>query len=134
VVWLTDTVAYFVGRTFGGPKLMPKVSPNKTWSGAIGGTAAGVAGGAAVAWQFDIGNLAGVAVVALLLSAVSQAGDLLESSIKRRFDAKDASGLIPGHGGLMDRVDGFVVAAIVGVLIGISHAGMAAPARGLMIW
>jgi phosphatidate cytidylyltransferase len=134
VVWLTDTVAYFCGRAIGGPKLMPKISPNKTWSGAVGGTAAAVLGGTAIAWHFGVANLAGAAVVAFLLSAVSQAGDLLESAIKRRFDAKDASGLIPGHGGLMDRVDGFVVAATVGVLIGASHGGLAAPARGLMVW
>ena len=110
VVWLTDIVAYFAGRGIGGPKLMPRVSPNKTWSGAIGGTLAGVLGGVAVARGFGIEGLAAVAVVALVLSVVSQAGDLVESAIKRHFNAKDASQLIPGHGGLMDRLDGFVAA------------------------
>ena len=111
IVWLTDIAAYFVGRAIGGPKLMPRVSPKKTWSGAIGGTLAGVLGGVVVAQQFGVASLAAVAVVALVLSVVSQAGDLLESAIKRQFDAKDASQLIPGHGGLMDRLDGFVAAA-----------------------
>ena len=78
--------------------------------------------------------LAAAAAVAFVLSVVSQAGDLLESAIKRRFDAKDASQLIPGHGGLMDRLDGFVAAAAAGALIGIAHGGFDAPARGLMVW
>jgi phosphatidate cytidylyltransferase len=134
VVWLTDIVAYFAGRAIGGPKLMPRVSPNKTWSGAIGGTLASVAGGVFVASQFGIGSLVAAALIALVLSIVSQAGDLAESAIKRRFDAKDASQLIPGHGGLMDRLDGFVAAAAAAALIGMAHGGFAAPARGLMIW
>jgi phosphatidate cytidylyltransferase len=134
VVWLTDIAAYFAGRGIGGPKLMARVSPNKTWSGAIGGTLAGVLGGVAVARGFGIAELASVAVVALLLSVVSQAGDLVESAIKRHFNAKDASQLIPGHGGLMDRLDGFVAAAAVGAVIGIAHGGFDAPARGLMVW
>ncbi len=134
VVWLTDIAAYFAGRGIGGPKLMPRVSPNKTWSGAIGGTLAGVLGGVAVARGFGIESLAAVAAVALVLSVVSQAGDLVESAIKRHFNAKDASQLIPGHGGLMDRLDGFVAAAAVGAVIGIAHGGFDAPARGLMVW
>jgi phosphatidate cytidylyltransferase len=135
IVWLTDVTAYFVGRAVGGPKLMPAVSPNKTWSGAIGGTLAGVAGGTMVAWHSGAGNhLPAIAAVALGLSIISQAGDLAESAIKRRFNTKDASGLIPGHGGLMDRLDGFVAAAAAGALIGMAHGGFDAPARGLMIW
>jgi phosphatidate cytidylyltransferase len=134
IVWLTDTTAYFAGRAAGGPKLMPRVSPNKTWSGAVGGTAAAVMGGVVVAWQSGVGDLAAVAAVAFVLSVASQAGDLAESAIKRRFNAKDASQLIPGHGGLMDRLDGFVAAASAGTLIGIAHGGFDAPARGLMVW
>jgi phosphatidate cytidylyltransferase len=134
IVWLTDITAYFVGRTVGGPKLMPRVSPNKTRSGALGGTAAGVAGAVVVASQFSIGNLVAAGAVALVLSVVSQAGDLAESAIKRRFNAKDASQLIPGHGGLMDRLDGFVAAASAATLIGIAHGGFDHPARGLMVW
>jgi len=134
IVWLTDITAYFVGRAAGGPKLMPRVSPNKTWSGALGGTLAGVVGGVIVASQFGIESLSSAAVVAFVLSVISQAGDLAESAIKRQFNAKDASQLIPGHGGLMDRLDGFVAAASAGVLIGIAHGGFDAPARGLMVW
>jgi phosphatidate cytidylyltransferase len=134
VVWLSDIAAYFTGRALGGPKLMPRVSPNKTWSGAIGGTLAGMLGGVLVACYFGLANLTGTAVVAVVLSVVSQAGDLFESAVKRRFDTKDASQLIPGHGGLMDRLDGFVTAALAAVLIGIAHGGMPAPARGLMVW
>jgi phosphatidate cytidylyltransferase len=134
IVWLTDITAYFVGRAVGGPKLMPWVSPNKTWSGAIGGILAGVIGGVVVAGQFGIERLAAAAAVAFVLSAISQAGDLAESAIKRQFNAKDASQLIPGHGGLMDRLDGFVAAASAGTLIGIAHGGFDAPARGLMVW
>jgi phosphatidate cytidylyltransferase len=115
VVWATDIFAYLVGRLMGGPLLWPGVSPKKTWSGAMGGL--GVAGG-----------------LALILSVVAQGGDLFESAVKRRFGAKDASSLIPGHGGLMDRLDGFIVAALVAVLIGSLHQGMATPARGLLIW
>jgi phosphatidate cytidylyltransferase len=134
IVWLTDITAYFVGRAVGGPKLMPRVSPNKTWSGAIAGTVASMIGGVIVASQFDIGGLAATAVVAFVLSIVSQVGDLAESAVKRRFNAKDASQLIPGHGGLMDRLDGFVAAAVAGILIGTAHGGFDAPARGLMVW
>jgi phosphatidate cytidylyltransferase len=134
VVWLTDITAYFCGRALGGPKLMPHVSPNKTWSGAIGGVAGALLGGTAVAWYAGIGNLASVAAVAFVLSIASQAGDLFESALKRRFDAKDASGLIPGHGGVMDRVDGFVFAVTVAVLIGLARGGIDAPAHGLLVW
>jgi phosphatidate cytidylyltransferase len=134
IVWLTDIIAYFVGRSAGGPKLMPRVSPNKTWSGALGGTVAAVAGGVIVARQFGIDGLVPVAVIAFVLSVASQAGDLLESAIKRRFNAKDASQLIPGHGGLMDRLDGFVAAAAASALIGMTHGGFDASARGLMVW
>lgn len=134
VVWLTDVVAYFAGRAFGGPKLMPAVSPNKTWSGAIVGTLGAIGGGVAVAWYFGIGNLAAAGMLGLLLSVASQGGDLLESAIKRRFDAKDAGTLIPGHGGVMDRVDGFVIAALAAILIGMARGGLESPATGLLVW
>jgi phosphatidate cytidylyltransferase len=134
IVWLTDIAAYFGGRAIGGPKLMPRISPNKTWAGAVGGTFAGVAGGIAVAHAAGISALAVIGLIALALSVASQVGDLLESAMKRHFHAKDASGLIPGHGGLMDRLDGYTGAVFVGALIGIAHGGTDAAARGLMIW
>jgi phosphatidate cytidylyltransferase len=133
-VWITDIFAYFSGRTIGGPLLWPAVSPKKTWAGAIGGLVAGVAAGVAVAYASGIGRLGIVCVMALVLSVLAEAGDLFESAVKRRFGAKDASHLIPGHGGLMDRLDGFLVATFVALLIGMIHDGMAAPARGLLIW
>jgi phosphatidate cytidylyltransferase len=134
VVWCTDIVAYFVGRAFGGPKLMPRVSPNKTWSGALGGTVAAIAGGIAVAHFAGIGNIVAIGALALVLSIVSQAGDLFESALKRRFDVKDASNLLPGHGGLMDRLDGFVTAVAAAALIGVVRGGLEMPARGLLVW
>ena len=133
-VWATDTCAFALGRTIGGPLLWPRVSPNKTWSGAIGGLAGGVAGGTLLAYADGLGRLAVIGVIALVLSALAQAGDLLESAIKRHFGAKDASQLIPGHGGLMDRLDGFLVAAVAALLIGIARQGTAAAAHGLLVW
>jgi phosphatidate cytidylyltransferase len=133
-VWTTDILAYLFGRTLGGPLLWPKVSPKKTWSGALGGLAGGVAGGTAVAYASASGRLAPVAITALVLSALAQAGDLFESAVKRRFGAKDASQLIPGHGGLMDRLDGFLIAALAALVIGIIRQGTGAPARGLLVW
>jgi phosphatidate cytidylyltransferase len=132
-VWMTDIAAYLVGRGVGGPLLWPRVSPKKTWSGAVGGLAAGAMGGTVVAVASGVGGF-GVVLVALGLSALSQAGDLFESAVKRRFGAKDTGRLIPGHGGLMDRLDSFVVAALAAVLIGVLHQGTHEPARGLLVW
>lgn len=117
LVWATDTAAYFAGRTIGGPKLAPVISPNKTWSGLAGGMAGAAIIGylAALLLGFAAPFLIGVASGAL--AAVAQGGDLLESGFKRRHDAKDSSGLIPGHGGLLDRVDG--VLAVVLIVAGI---------------
>ncbi len=134
IVWATDIVGYFVGRALGGPKLAPKISPNKTWSGAIGGAVAAVAVGGVVAILAGIENIVAIAVIALTLSLVAQTGDLSESAIKRRFGAKDASHLIPGHGGLMDRLDGFVAAAVAAAFVGVLHQGIDAAARGLLLW
>jgi phosphatidate cytidylyltransferase len=133
-VWATDTFAFAVGRAVGGPLLWPRVSPNKTWSGAFGGLFGGVAGGTLVAYADGLSRLAVVGVIALVLSALAQAGDLLESAIKRHFGAKDTSQLIPGHGGLMDRLDGFLVAAAAALLIGIVRQGTGAAAHGLLVW
>jgi phosphatidate cytidylyltransferase len=133
-VWATDVFAFFCGRTIGGPLLWRRVSPRKTWTGAIGGLAGGVAAGVGVAYASGVGKLGVVGGMAFLLSAVAQAGDLVESAVKRHFGAKDASRLIPGHGGLMDRLDGFLVAAAVALLIGLVRKGTAAPASGLLLW
>jgi phosphatidate cytidylyltransferase len=118
VVWATDIFAYFNGRALGGPKLAPRFSPNKTWSGAIGGAAAGVAAGVACAAFITPAGGVPIPLVALLLSVIAQVGDLGESWVKRKFHVKDSSHLIPGHGGVMDRVDGLVAAAALLYVIG----------------
>lgn len=129
VVWATDILAYFVGRAVGGPRLAPSISPGKTWSGAVGGTVSALIAGLAVASYFGSPlGWAALAVLILVLSVVSQIGDLFESSIKRRFGAKDSSQLIPGHGGVMDRVDGLATASFALFLIGALLAGPDAPA------
>jgi phosphatidate cytidylyltransferase len=134
VVWGTDTCAYFTGRKLGGPKLWPSVSPKKTWSGAIGGLVGGAAlgllvlalAGVSLAWQH--------AVLALGFSVATQAGDLFESALKRRYDVKDAGSIIPGHGGVMDRLDGFIFAAALAALVGVGRAGLADAPAGLTQW
>jgi phosphatidate cytidylyltransferase len=134
VVWATDIAAYFTGRALGGPKLWPAVSPKKTWSGAMGGMVGAVVAGLAVVKLMGLGVAPMLVIVAAALSAVSQGGDLLESSIKRHFGAKDASHLIPGHGGLMDRLDGFLTAVLAAVMVGLLRGGLDGPARGLIVW
>ena len=134
IVWTTDVLGYFAGRAFGGPKLMPAVSPKKTWSGAVAGTLGAMIVAVLVASQFGPFNKTAIATVALLLSVVAQLGDLLESWVKRQFGAKDASHLIPGHGGVMDRLDGFWAAALVGCLVGLLRGGFDGAARGLLVW
>jgi len=134
VVWTTDILAYFAGRAIGGPKLLPAVSPKKTWSGAIVGAVGAVIAATLLAKLFGGLRMEAVAIVAFVLSVVSQCGDLFESWIKRQFGAKDASHLIPGHGGVMDRLDGFWAATLVGCVIGLLRGGFEAPARGLLQW
>jgi len=134
IVWATDICAYFLGRLIGGPKLLARVSPKKTWSGAVGGLVAAVLAAVVVGRLAGLGGLPAIGLVAAVLSVVAQAGDLFESLLKRRFGAKDSSHLIPGHGGLMDRLDGFVFAAALAAAIGILRGGLEAPARGLLIW
>ncbi len=117
VVWASDTGAYMTGSLIGGPKLAPSISPKKTWSGLIGGVAcAGAASGIMIIFV-DIKSPGLMIVGGALLGAVAQLGDLFESWIKRRCGVKDASNIIPGHGGLFDRVDGLLAAALATVLI-----------------
>ncbi|MEI3853718.1 MULTISPECIES: phosphatidate cytidylyltransferase [Ensifer] len=117
VVWATDIFAYFTGRAIGGPKLAPRISPGKTWSGAIGGTICGILAGVAVFMAyFSLQDLR-IPIIALVLSVASQVGDLFESFIKRRFGVKDSSRLIPGHGGVMDRVDGLIFACVAALIL-----------------
>jgi phosphatidate cytidylyltransferase len=134
IVWTTDIAAYFVGRTVGGPKLMPQVSPKKTWAGALAGVVAAVVVALAIVKVAAQTDLFSIAMVAVALSVFAQGGDLFESFLKRRFGAKDSSHLIPGHGGLMDRLDGFVTASVVAALIGLARGGFEVPGRGLLLW
>jgi phosphatidate cytidylyltransferase len=134
IVWTTDILGYFAGRAIGGRKLLPAISPKKTWSGAIVGTLGAMIVAVLVASLFGAFNRTAIAIIALLLSVVAQLGDLFESWVKRQFGAKDASHLIPGHGGVMDRLDGFWAAALVGCVIGLLHGGFDGAARGLLVW
>ena len=134
LVWATDVAGYFAGRAIGGPKLAPRISPNKTWSGAIGGAIGAMLAGGAVAAFAGIDNLLAIAFVAFGLSVVAQAGDLFESALKRRFGAKHAGNLIPGHGGVMDRLDGFIAAAAAAMALGLARAGMDMAAQGVLLW
>jgi phosphatidate cytidylyltransferase len=133
VVWATDIGGYFAGRSIGGPKLWPRVSPKKTWAGAVGSFVASlaVAGGFAA---LDLGKTAPLLLLGAVLSVVSQLGDLFESAVKRRFGVKDSSHIIPGHGGLLDRLDGFVAAVLVAAILGFVRGGADGVGRGLMVW
>jgi phosphatidate cytidylyltransferase len=133
VVWVTDIGGYFAGRGIGGPKLWPRVSPKKTWAGAIGGFAASLAVTAGFA-AFGLGKTVPLLALGAVLSIASQLGDLFESAVKRRFGVKDSSQLIPGHGGLLDRLDGFVAAVVLAAIFGILRSGVDGVGRGLMVW
>lgn len=135
VIWATDTGAYFTGRQVGGEKLAPDISPSKTWSGAIGGFALGTLVGLVVwllvaphsPWWIGLGLCAA-------LSVLGQAGDLAESAIKRRFRIKDSGDIIPGHGGLMDRLDSLTFGSIFMFAVGYFHGGYDAVAAGFLYW
>ncbi len=140
IVWGTDASAYFAGRLIGGPKFLPHISPSKTWSG----TGVGILVGALIGLGFlavaaHISQLEtlrpnpALFFLGLILAAVSQSGDLFESWMKRRFGAKDSGTLIPGHGGLMDRVDGFIAVVVFAAILGVLRA-FPTPAEGLFHW
>jgi phosphatidate cytidylyltransferase len=128
IVWASDTGAYMAGRALGGPKLAPAISPGKTWSGAAGGLIAATLIGTGAAALLAPGGASRAAAIAAMLGVMSQAGDLLESAIKRRFGVKDSSSLIPGHGGMLDRLDGVMAAAPMATALALL-AG-----RGMPLW
>ncbi len=134
VVWVADTLAYFAGRALGGPKLAPRISPNKTWAGFLGAMFGG--GIAALLFALVTGNLPMSLIVAgLVLGAWEQLGDLFESALKRRYGVKDSGTIIPGHGGVLDRVDGLVAAAILAFLWGLaSTQSLRDAACGVLFW
>lgn len=133
VVWATDIMAYVFGRFFGGPKLWPAVSPKKTWSGALGGTAGAVLGSVLISILVPETSLVRLALIAFFLSITSQLGDLAESSLKRHYDIKDSSNLIPGHGGVLDRVDGLLFAVLAAVIYVLVFGTPSEPATSLLI-
>jgi phosphatidate cytidylyltransferase len=134
VVWSSDIAGYFAGRGIGGPKLAPSISPKKTWSGAIGGLLASIAAALAIVYFTGSPEFLRAALLAALVSVVAQAGDLFESRLKRRFDAKDSSTLIPGHGGVMDRIDGYLAAVTVLALIDVGRTLIAAAPARFIVW
>jgi phosphatidate cytidylyltransferase len=132
VAWTTDTASYAGGRLIGGPKLAPRISPHKTWSGLLAGILAPGIVGYAVAMLLKGTSGWRLALASTAIAAACQIGDLGESALKRRFGAKDMSQIIPGHGGLIDRIDGLLIAAIAAALIALRDP--ASPGRGLLIW
>jgi phosphatidate cytidylyltransferase len=133
IAWATDIFAYVGGRAIGGPKLWPAVSPNKTWAGLI----CGMAAVALAAWLFAVAvaapNPAALGLFGAALALVGQGGDLAESALKRAFGVKDSGAVIPGHGGVMDRVDGLIAIAVVAALVGAARGG-GEIATGVMVW
>jgi phosphatidate cytidylyltransferase len=123
VAWATDIAAYFGGRALGGPKLWPRVSPKKTWSGALTGLVAAIAAGAITVGLTKAGDYRAGLLLAAPLSIAAQAGDLFESAVKRRFGVKDSGSIIPGHGGVLDRVDGLFGAAALAWLLAVAGLG-----------
>jgi len=133
IVWVTDTGGYFAGKGIGGPKLWPRVSPKKTWAGAVGGFAASLVVATGFA-AFGPGKAVPILLLGAVLSIASQLGDLFESAVKRRFGIKDSGQIIPGHGGLLDRLDGFVAAVVLAAILGFLRGGADGVGRGLMVW
>ena len=120
VVVATDVAGYFVGKTVGGPKFWPRVSPNKTWSGTVGGWVAAALVGVFFAVSAGFGSA--FVLVSVLASMASQTGDIVESAAKRRFGVKDSSNLLPGHGGFLDRFDGMMGAAVFVLIAGLVYS------------
>lgn len=133
VVWMTDTAAYFSGRLIGGPRLAPWISPGKTWAGLVGGAMSAALAGGLFAAVAAGASFATAGALSLALALAAQLGDLGESAVKRMFGTKDASSLIPGHGGVLDRLDGLISAASAAALIALLR-GPDHPGRALLLW
>jgi len=122
-VWATDIGAYFVGSWAGGAKLAPSISPSKTWSGLVGGMCGSAVVSAACGLVFDAGETLMLALVGVAIAVVAQAGDLLESAAKRKAGVKDSGSLIPGHGGVLDRIDGLMAALVLIAAVRLATGG-----------
>lgn len=134
MVWAADTLAYFAGRIIGGPKLAPAISPKKTWAGLIGAMAGSALAALAVVKALGLPSPFVLVLIAALLAIVEQAGDLFKSAMKRHYGVKDSGSLIPGHGGVIDRVDGLVAVATAAAIIGAFRAGVENAGAGLLVW
>ncbi len=134
IVWSADTFAYVFGRLIGGPKLAPSISPNKTWAGLLGAVCGGLSASAMVGWYAGLPALWPLVIAGALLAVLEQLGDLFESAAKRRFGVKDSGRIIPGHGGVLDRVDGLMFAAVAAAAFGYVRGGQEAVASGLVVW
>lgn len=134
MVWAADTLAYFAGRIIGGPKLAPCISPKKTWAGMSGAMVGSAVAALGVGMTLGVPGLWLLLIVAALLAVVEQGGDLFKSAMKRHYGVKDSGRLIPGHGGVIDRVDGLVAVATVAALIGALRAGIEHAGAGILIW
>lgn len=134
MVWAADTLAYFAGRIIGGPKLAPRISPKKTWAGMGGAMAGSAIAALGVGTALGVPSLWMLLLVAALLAVVEQGGDLFKSAMKRHYGVKDSGRLIPGHGGVIDRVDGLVAVATAAALIGALRAGIEHAGAGILIW
>jgi phosphatidate cytidylyltransferase len=134
VVWSADTLAYFSGRLIGGPKLAPAISPNKTWAGFIGGIIGAALAGFVVTRIVDVGSGNTVIALSAVAAIIAQAGDLQESWAKRHLGIKDSGRLLPGHGGIWDRLDALIVVAIFATVIGLIRGNDQSIAYNLMIW
>ena len=132
VVWGTDVAAWFAGRMIGGPRLWPSVSPGKTWSGAVAGAFAGAACGLLLGWWTN--RVDRLFWLGLAAAVVAELGDLFESALKRRFGVKDSSRLIPGHGGVMDRLDAFIAASVFAAVFATANTKGSFIASGLFRW
>lgn len=134
IVWAADSLAYFTGKSLGGPKLAPRLSPNKTWSGLAGAIAGSAIASAVFATVAGLPSVAILALLAALLAPVEQLGDLFKSALKRHYGVKDTGTLIPGHGGVIDRLDGLVAVAVAAALIGVARSGITATGEGVLLW
>ncbi len=134
IVWAADTLAYFAGRLLGGPRLAPRISPKKTWAGLAGAVLGSALASVAFAHAAHLNGVVILAAVAGCLAIVEQAGDLFESALKRFHGVKDSGSLIPGHGGIIDRVDGLIAVVVVATLIGLMRDQGDSAARGLLHW
>ena len=132
-VWAVDICAYFSGKFIGGPKLAPSISPKKTWAGLLGGMAGAVIVAVVASQWIGSGSAVILAFVAVGLTILEQAGDFAESALKRRAGVKDSGTLIPGHGGILDRVDGLVAVAVGAAILALVN-NAAHPAAGVLIW